>query len=546
MLKIVFLSIVLSSVLISDDFNTHTSFQGYSGIMNTPNASVVETGKVEAVFSNQVSRLGSIQRENYKAEDYILNIGLFPYLEIGGRLSEVYPKDESREYHIRDLSANIKFQLPFFNNSIYMPKIAVGVQDLGGAASHYDAKYLVMSKEFYFLRASLGYGYDSTRLDGIFGGLEVKLSDWFYILAENDSKENHIGLKINTPNDFFKYGNIALIAKKNLTYKDEDYSYGLNLKFNLGKKYHYKDEIKEENFDIKHNYENKPISDIKKIKDIKTIDNLKDSLVEFGFENIDIGEKGDAIYVAYENHIMDNNELDAIGVVLGYISFLKQYKHFEIVIKKSNIKIRKIEGDLTLYRNFLTNLSKNTSNSFKKSLKVSTNFETTQYNMKVLSENSGYFKTRVDFSPVLTTFVGSEEGVFDYIAYLRTHLHWNLYKGFNFGIMYDLALSHSDSLDKDNGAFRYYNKSSGIESIMLHKSNVFGNFINNFSIGSYQRDYLGFINQSAYSFGDNQLKLKVASFKNSGNDDEEQKNIRKAIYWNIYSSSTFSRSSYRN
>ncbi len=534
MLKRVVLSTILLFTSISaENFDNYTSFQGYTGIMNIPNANVLDYGKAEVSFSNQVSYFDNLKREDYKALDYFLNIGILPYLEVGGRVSEVYPK-KGGKYYLRDLSANVKFQLPFYDDlPSYIPRVAIGVQDIGGAASYYDSKYIVMTNRIYFLQNTLGYGFKSQRLDGLFFGVEAKINDWAYLLAEYDSKESHIGLRVNTPNNFFKYGNIAFFAKKNLTYKEADYTFGLNFKFNIGKKYHYKDKIN--NIAIENNinnYKKEKVfkSNKNKIEKIKTIDDLKKRLVDFGFENIDIGESKDRIYVAYENNIMDYNELDALGVVIGYISFLEKYKYFEIVVKKSNIKIKKLEGDLFLYRKFLKEPSLNSTMMFKKSLKLSTDFNTNRYNMKIINASSSYFKTRVDFSPALTTFVATDYGVFDYIAYLRTHIHWNLYKGLDFGVIYDIPALHSDELDKESGRYRNYNKGAGIESIMLHKSNIFGNFINTISIGSYKRDYLGAINQSSYSFDNNQIKLKIGSFKNSKIDNEERKNILLASY----------------
>ena len=544
MLKRTILSALLLSISFADNFNTHTSFQGYTGIINIPTANLIDVGKAELSLSNQVGYFDALKKEDYKAEDYIFNIGLLHYLEFGGRLSNIQKKSYNSQtdhgfgakYFKNDLSANIKFQLPFFNDLNYIPKIAFGIQDLGGAASSYDSKYIVATQQLYFLQATLGYGYASNRLEGIFGGLEVKITDWFYLLAENDTKESQLGLKINTPNNFFKYGDVAFIAKKNLTDKEADYSFGLNFKFNLYKKESKLNKIvkdKTNNINKDYNYyENITLDEPKKSKKITSIIDLKNRLVEFGFENIDIGERNKTIYVAYENHVMEHNELDGVGIVLGYMAFLKKYNTFEIVVKRNNLKIKKIEGDLNFYRDFIVKPTTDSNNLFRKSLKVSTDFETAKYNMKVIDENNGYFKTKLMLSPKLSTFVGTEDGLFDYYGYLQTNFDWNLYKGLNLTFTYDIPISHSDSFDKGS-TFSKCTKSkrgSSIDGIMLHKTDIFGNFMNTLSVGSFQKDYLGFINQSVYGFGDSQLKLKIASFKNNEIDEEERRKIILATY----------------
>jgi len=160
--------------------NEYTSMQGYSGFINIPTPKTLKYGTVEFAFSNQLSLSKKITPKNrflYKnAEDYLVNVGFLPFLEISGRISNI-PKA------MRDLSFSAKLSLPTKKISAYLPNLAVGVQDTGGALAYYSSKYVVMGDRYKNLSYSLGYGFDSKRLDGVFYGINYDFSPYISTLA---------------------------------------------------------------------------------------------------------------------------------------------------------------------------------------------------------------------------------------------------------------------------------------------------------------------------------------------------------------------------
>ncbi len=72
----------------AEDFGNPACFQGYTGILNTPNAEITEAGFIYPVFSNQ---LEETRRHMDSAENYMFSIGMLPFLELGGRLTEEHP-----------------------------------------------------------------------------------------------------------------------------------------------------------------------------------------------------------------------------------------------------------------------------------------------------------------------------------------------------------------------------------------------------------------------------------------------------------------------
>ncbi|MFZ2949508.1 MAG: hypothetical protein WA003_08475, partial [Desulfuromonadaceae bacterium] len=73
------------------------SLQGYTGSLNTPSAHVTDEGWLYALYSNQVE---DKWRQKARFQDnYLVSVGLFNFIELGGRFFE-----GAR----RDLSANMK------------------------------------------------------------------------------------------------------------------------------------------------------------------------------------------------------------------------------------------------------------------------------------------------------------------------------------------------------------------------------------------------------------------------------------------------------
>ena len=512
----------LSCTLLSaSNFSNSSSFQGYTGIINIPTAEVIQDGKIELQISNQVdaARIRDT-RDEYKAQHYFINFGFLPNLEITGRLANIEHKVPPSNYDFldRDLSASLKYQIPLYHE--YLPKIAVGIQDIQGN-DRYNAKYIVATKQYAFFRGTVGYGFDSLRLDGLFAGAELKANDWFYLLSEYDSKEAHLGIKLGTPEEFFDFGEVSLLAKTNLNDENDKFSIALNLKINLGIKHHNR-QIYEQSTD-KTIY--LPDTIDKSSHTANSIELLKEKLVNFGFENIDITDTQTKIYVAYENNIFDHNEIDALGAVLGYMIELDlPYQAFEIVIKKSNLKVKKVIGDLDKYKIFIKELSTRSMTEFKHSLRVNTNFS--DVNLKVKNANSSYFKTRVEIGAGLKSFVATEVSVFDYILSARPYIHWNLYKGLDFGILADLPLYRSKEF-KDTGVFRNYDEGNKLESVMLHYSSIFGSFINVLSPGIYD-DEIGGFNNISYTLDNHTFRLKLGYLKDK--DTKETHNITLGTY----------------
>jgi len=476
--------------------NNFTSMQGYTGLINTPTPETIGYGIVDFSYSNQVSLNKRINKQNrflYNTDDYFVNLGLLPFLEITGRLSET-------PNVMRDLSASFKLKLPTKKLHSKLPNLALGMQDFGGETGDYKAKYLVLGDTYKSFSYSVGYGYDSKRLNGLFYGLSYKYNDYLHILTENDSKENHLGIRLTTDNKF-KNKEFSLLVKKNLSISKKDYSFLASMKIDLNKK------------------NNKPLKQPFVLYDYNLYD-LRERLKNIGLENIDICTNSKDIYIAYENQVFNQNELDAINAILKILVKYKSFKYFHITVKKENINIINLTGNLDKYRLYLKNPTKQYKKDFTNTLKIDYNF----FNNKkcdIKNFNPSRYKLRLSLAPRLLTFVGTEYGTLDYFLGLETRFVMNLYKGVTFSSLYRSPVTYSDDFDPDTGAYKSSYETSRLQNLLLHYTFSHKNILNSTTLGKYYKDYYTLINESALFYKRHDIKLKVAKFVHK--DDHSNK-----------------------
>ncbi|MBL1277369.1 MAG: YjbH domain-containing protein [Ectothiorhodospiraceae bacterium] len=157
---------------------------GQTGLIAMPSARVDDDGSL---------RFGLSDYNPYTT--FWSSLGLFPRLELGARYTAVddtvgIPGTNFGTF--KDKAFDIKLML--IKEGAYLPALSIGSQDFLGTRV-FDADYVVMSKAFGPLDASVGYG--RGRIDGYFGGLEYQ-PEWangFGFIYEYDA--------IDYPNERF-------------------------------------------------------------------------------------------------------------------------------------------------------------------------------------------------------------------------------------------------------------------------------------------------------------------------------------------------------
>ena len=219
---------------VAGDFSNGPSLQGFTGIMNVPTANVQKEGTMAFWYGKQKDGTQAQYGDNY-----FFSTGMFSLLEIGGRVAV------GNSAGANDLSAQFKVTTAPFTpkDRPWFPTLAVGAQDVGGQASHYNTTYLVATEEISRFRLSLGYGFGSNqtgRLKGLFAGGEIKAFDWLYLLGEYDAKDTNLGLRVISP-DLFGYPvNLQSMIKSAVSNNPGTIDFTLGFQFAMGRDWHRK------------------------------------------------------------------------------------------------------------------------------------------------------------------------------------------------------------------------------------------------------------------------------------------------------------------
>jgi len=484
-------SLFLSLFLITlngKEIESFPSFQGFEGVVNTPNSEVLHDGEFQFLYTNQVDNFSPSSSSDFRnhrsQESYFLNMGFFSNLDFSLRYSHGTNKLSNTDY-LSDRIVNFKYQIPFIpNDSI---KVAFGMQDIGGRAPHLSSKYAVVSKEFDFFRTSLGYakGTEKGSLDGAFGSIEYQPFSWLQFAGEYDSKEWNGAIKshyLTTLAD--KKVDLGVMAKSSLDYKHVYFGLYTNIFFN------------------------DTVLALPSKLNSKTIPSSIDDLKEFGFSNIAYSISNDTIFFDYENTVYVYNDIDALGMVLGALVMSHKASKLVINIKKSNIVQYTLQVNCQQYEEFLK------TGQYQKDLLT---FIKNPNKNSSYVEHSNKFKPTITVQPDFVLVDGSEYGHMDYTLAMQTELSMRLAKGTIFSARYNTPLSITNNF-KDHGIFDYRNRNKTTSSFdQLLLSQFFQldlpyRWMNLIQVGQFDKELTGASFESGISdlSGKHALLLKLS------------------------------------
>jgi hypothetical protein len=438
-------------------FHDSISLQGFTGLLNTPNAATTEEGKIYLSYSNQEEP--QWRKRTPHQDNVMVSLGLFDLVELGARLVEA-PKVA------RDLSGSFKVRVPFIPKGGYLPQVAVGMQDIGGGSKYLQTSYVVASEELWRLRLSVGYGTGPDRMKGVFGGVELKACDWLYLLAEHDTTEANVGIRLVTPSLFGYPVNLQATAKSSLDHEPGHPEFAVGLQFPLGVDHHYSAALPTaastaSTATTATTAPAPPKSTTAAAPTITTAEPfqqameatlqlqvLLNKLTRDGFENVRVGADGKTLVVEYENARYNHNELDAFGVVAGLaqLEAPPSFEYLRLVEKKKDVAILQLEMPLAELRAFLADAAN--EGSFDSSLKISRDVTGSQRTVFVPGDrNSSALKASLMLYPGLVTYVGTELSAFDYLLSLKPDLYLNLWKGAVIEARADIPVSWSSNFD---------------------------------------------------------------------------------------------------
>ena len=512
-----FYLLILLSTLSSAEINSLPSFQGFTGVVNTPNAQVLNEGEIGLEYTNQVENTKPKYPKNYRKKltenNYMLNMGILPGLEGTLRYSDGGTLGSDR-------IVNLKYKIPLINQKY--GNYAFGLQDIGGGATHMRSAYIVASDTMGPVRGSLGYAYASDQggIDGIFGSLEMQAMPWLQFGAEYDTHEFNGVVKAGFSTQLGKQDiKIGAMLKSALKHMDTIYT-GIYISFPFNTKF----------------------KDI--IKDNDTLPQNINQLRQYGFSNITYKKSNNTLWFSYENTLYDRNDLDALAIVLAVLSRSEIADKMIVTIRKSNIDRYSIMVDSTQYRNFLD------TGVYTHDLLT---FSPTPIAITERLDSSDRFKPIIKFQPAFILVDGSEYGNMDYTLAFQTELSMRLAQGTIFVGRLNIPISMSNNFAK-NGIFDYRNRNKtdlGMDQILL--SQFYQTYVSSMSwmnllqIGLFDKDLTGISYESAIQNTDGKhlLMLKLAYLKDniytqidrySNTDKRFLKLISYRYYWNTINS----------
>lgn len=502
------------------EFHNALSLQGFTGLLNTPNAEVTEEGKAYILYSNQKE---SQWRDLVPHEEsYMFSVGLFSFAEIGGRLTEA-------PVTTRDLSANAKIKLPFSAMGNFLPDIAFGMQDIGGGARNLQTKYVVATKEVWRLRFSLGYGTGPDRMDGVFGGVEFKTFDWLYLIGEHDTKEENIGIRLVTPDIFGLPVNLQATAKTSVDYRVGHTEFGIGLQFPLGADYLKKRTQGGEDTDTQSQKPGREREvpaggDKSSGRDDSDggLKRLRKRLVAGGFLNVRVGSDREKalLVIEYENSRYNHNELDGLGVVAGLAvdTVSAEFEVIRMVIRKKGIRILQLSALIADFREFL---QAGKSTGLYGSLQVTPDMsDDTGVRFIDGDANPSLLKSELSVYPGLKTYVGTEVGVFDYLLSVKPDYYLNLWKGAVANARFDIPVSWSENFD-DRRVFRNRREGSQTDRLMLFQTiRATPRVMLNLGAGMILHDTYGTLNELMWTPGDGNHRFLLKQVYASSSDPQ--------------------------
>jgi hypothetical protein len=318
------------------------SIAGLPGLFEVPAATSFADRSAALSFNSlrSANTPGATQQRNA-----FVSFGFLPRLTLTGRGSVM---DNAENLGMRDISASA--QLLLLREAGWMPSLAIGAQDFGGAASNFTNKYVVASKTLLGrARLSAGFGSSIYSLDGAFGGIEIAPCSWLTLLAENDGTRRNAGVRLAPLGEWGARKGIEPTIDL-LWREGQGRMAGVGLR------------LQAPSPAVRATRANRPASETPKA-------DLQSALVSHGFENVRTATIADTLAVSYENRVFNRDEFEALGIVMaeaarraGPLTVMR------ITIARVGLPVMRVVSGVAAFKSFLAGST--TGESFASQLVV--------------------------------------------------------------------------------------------------------------------------------------------------------------------------------
>ncbi|MGV2292587.1 YjbH domain-containing protein [Trinickia sp. YCB016] len=457
---------------------------------------------------------------------------------------------------LRHLMANVKLEVPKLFE--YQPAIAFGMTDVGGQTHYFRSTYGVVSQTFGPATLTVGYG-TGDRLNGVFGGAQLSLwNTGISLLAEDDSKTPYAGVRYQSPAihwlaDASVVGTVMRSIRKTDGVAPRT-SFSIGIQIPLGKRFTAqgcedglcKVTQARQNVDVSNSYQAETLKlgklplpavstvtadagtltqDVKpsvpttqsyastvvndatpQIADARTspipdalessaFDSIFRKLTGAGLERVRVGVSGKDLIVEYENHRYNQNEADALGIVLGVASANAPIgiERIHAVIKKANEPLGEVIVDRAAYAQFIAGGAAGPAST---SMTMTTRLTYDASSIVWYGNEHAHGLTRIRISPIASYLYGTEYGNFDLSLGANIEGFVPLWRGAELYANYVAPLYNTKNMDAGR-VFSQYRLKGGLESVALTQGFwVIPQIFNLAAVGKFDYSYVGVENET--------------------------------------------------
>jgi len=507
--------------------------QGSTGGLVIPSAEVLPTGTVALTYGNyEEPQLGV----NSTHQDASFGVGLLNHVELFGRVTNYTNPIPGSIFAkgTRDLSANVKLQLP--TPWTLGPKLAVGLNDFAGGAANFKSRYLVATSHYGPFSVSLGYAQGAAHghpptFDGAFSGLEWRLGNsGASLLAESDGKQNHAGLRWHSP-PLAALGRAQLVGSLQRSFNAvtptgsnaDATNFALSLVIPLGDAANARAQAEECAPDPRRQelpaIDAKPEPGTLPPTPEDRLLALRKALIAVGLERVRVGtikaQWGTSVVVEYENHRYAQNEVDAIGLVLGLGAEMAPpgTQRVHAITLKDGLRLYETSVGVTVFREFLRGgPASAVANSLIWERRPPDWSAQTHW---IDAEPTSFSRVRIEIKPNLNYALATEVGAFDYSLAANVQAMAPLWTGGQLYTSYMVPMGNSRNMDA-NGVFASSRQQSGLKTAALQQSFWWWNrrVLANVAAGRFYYDTPGVQGEAAVFVpsSDDMLRLRGAAY----------------------------------
>lgn len=511
------------------------SINGYSGAGVVPLATVISSGSATVTFDKTLP--GAPNTKGYNTQ---IGLGLYDGLELVGRLAtndqscNMFQVGACPANMIRDFSSSLKWSLKSNWLKQNNAHLALGVSDVGGAASYFKSYYAVASKEMGPFEVSIGKGNAKANyalLNGAFGGLTYRPAKWLDLNVQKIGPNSWAVASLKSEIPYTKAsGYITINQRLTDAPLTEKNWVGVGVSMPLDGTVSRKKDLQQNSLSQK--LSNKSISNLRG-------EDLYGLLQKNGFYKPQISEDQHLLKVKIENTAYAWNTIDAVGVALGILASTHGNvtgQTFELRVTSRGISQAVVTGDTACLKRWLETGDVCGSLSIRSGLQMAAhNTGLGEINIsQMLGLANWSFRPELVISPTLVSSIGTEFSSFDMDGGININMVLPLWTGATLDTNQVKPLGVSTRGFEKGGVFYASRLKPATSRTMFHQ------LINAPSVNTQARLSLGTVytaweghqleTTTQSDNGRHRLGLAVGSFKNETLQNNNHKKYELATY----------------